>query len=83
MVCNRCKGKGRLLYTRTYHGERDETFEDDCKYCKGTGKASEWVQVPREALREVVEACVNPYDGGVFEPGELPSLDILRTILAS
>lgn len=39
------------------------------------------VCVPRAALSVVVDSCVNPGDGGPFELGELPELDILRQVL--
>ncbi|WGR74303.1 MULTISPECIES: hypothetical protein [unclassified Bradyrhizobium] len=42
---------------------------------------SEFVVVPRAALKEIVDNFVNPYDEGPYEVGEVPSLDVLRECL--
>lgn len=36
-VCPKCKGSRRTHYVITYHGERDEHFEEECRVCQGTG----------------------------------------------
>ena len=35
----------------------------------------------RQAIRAALELMVNPYDGGEYETGEMPAVDILRAAL--
>lgn len=37
-LCTHCKGSGRLDYTITNHGERNEVVRDKCHYCNGEGR---------------------------------------------
>ena len=59
------------------HGETMAEY-----YQRRTNERGADIEMLRTAIREALDLMRNPHDGGEYEDGEVPAVDVLRKALA-